>query len=95
MPKFSPDRSRQIKIKKMSLPKNALQISSEQVQDEHVSEEVPGPAVEEHRRDKLPGIGIANSAIADAKIIPNKTRLKGIEKKLGDKEGDIDANQRQ
>ena len=79
----------------MSLTEDQFEVAAKEVQDEHVAEQVPWAIVEKHGGDKLPGVGIAHTAITDAEVIANEPRLIDFEKKLRGKDGQVCADQRQ
>ena len=77
------------------MSENRLDVAPESIQDEQISQEMPRIAVEQHRGDELPRISIVDATIAQRKIIADETGLERIEKKLCDKTGNIQADQRQ
>ena len=50
----------------MSLTEDQFEVAAEEVQDEHIAEQVPWAVVEKHGSDKLPGVGVAHTVVADA-----------------------------
>ena len=74
---------------------NRFDVASENIQDQDVSQEMPRSSIEQHRGDKLPRISIVDATIAQREIIAHKSWLKRVEKKLRDKTGYIQADQRQ
>src|SRR5438552_3934993 len=87
MAELAADRAGEIKVKEMSL--------AEELQNEYVAEQVPWAIVEKHGGDKLPGVGVAHTAITDAEVIANEPGLIGFEKKLHGKDRQVCADQRQ
>ena len=79
----------------MPLTENGFDVASENIQDQEVSEEMPGSSIEQHCGDELPRVSIVNTAIAQREIIADEAGLKCIEKKLGNETGNINADQRQ
>ena len=82
MAEFSGKRSGQIKIKKMPLAKNRLEIASQNKENEHVSKQMPRPVMQKRGDDKLPGVGVAHAVVAYSKIIATETRPICFEEKL-------------
>ena len=92
MPELATDRTSEIKIKKMALANNRLDVAAEKVKHERVQGEMPWAIVQEHGANKLPGVGVAHGAIADAEIVAHETRLRRFQKKLRNKRNDIRAD---
>src|SRR5205807_1218428 len=89
MTKLTTNRTTPEQIKKVSLAENRLEVASENVEDQHVSQEMPRITIEEHRSNELPRVGIVNTPIAQREIITDEARLERIQKKLGDETGDV------
>src|SRR5437016_276077 len=89
MTELATNRATQEQVNKMPLAENRLQVASENIEDQHVSQEMPRTAVEKHCRDELPRVGVVNAPIAQCEIIADEARLKRIEKKLGNETGDV------
>ncbi len=63
MPEFASDRTTQKQIQKVALAENRFEVASENVQDQHVSQEMPRTAIEQRGGDELPCVSIVNTAI--------------------------------
>src|SRR5947208_9585375 len=79
----------------MSLAQDRFEVAAEEIQNEYVAEQVPWAIMEKHGGDKLPGEGVAHTAITDAEVIANEPGLIGVEKKLDGKDRQVCADQRQ
>ena len=64
MPELAADCAAQKQIQKMALAENGFQVAPENVQDEHVSQEMPRAAIKQRRGDELPRVSIMNTATA-------------------------------
>ena len=95
MAELAADRAGEIKVKEMSLAEDRFEVAAEEIQNEYVAEQVPWAIVEKHGGDKLPGVGVAHTAITDAEVIANEPGLIGFEKKLHGKDRQVCADQRQ
>ena len=93
MTQFARKRARKIKKKKLPLADDRFHVAAEQIQNEHVSEQMPGPVVQEDGGKKLPSISRVNAAIAQAEVLADEAWLIGVEEKLRDECDDIYADQ--
>jgi hypothetical protein len=93
VPKFTRGCSGEIKEEELTLSDDRFDIAAEQIEKKHVPEQMPGAIVKEGGGKELPSIRVAKTPIAQGKILPNEPGLIGIEKKLGDEDGDIQADQ--
>ena len=93
MTQFSCDRARKIQEEKLPLPNDRFHVAAEQIQNEHVPDQMPRPVVQEDGGKKLPSVGRMNTAITQAEVLADEAWLVGFEKKLGDKGSDIYADQ--
>src|ERR1700719_1169205 len=95
MAKLAADRTTQKQIQKVALAENRLDVSPENIQDQHVSQKVPRAGIEQRRRHELPRVGIVNAAIAQRQIIAHEAGLKRIEKELSNETGNVQSDQRE
>src|ERR1700739_3409656 len=58
MAKLAADSTGQIEVKEMSLAEDQFKIAAEEIQNQHVAEQVPRPIVQKHGGKKLPCIRI-------------------------------------
>ena len=64
MPELAADCAAQKQIQKMALAENGFQVAPENVEPEHVSQEMPRAAIKQRRSDELPRVSIMDTAIA-------------------------------
>ena len=75
----------------MALPENDFQVASEQIQDQHVAQQVPRPVVQKHGGKKLPGVSVAHTRIAQAEISADRSGLVHFEKQLRHENSEINT----
>src|SRR6202011_4894584 len=93
MPEFASDRTTQKQIQKVALAENRFNVASENVQNQHVPQEMPRTAIEEHRSDELPCVSIVNTAITQRQVIAHEAGRKRIEKQLSNETGNVQPDQ--
>src|SRR3954470_4641673 len=93
MAELTRERSGQVEEEELALPDDRFHVPAEQIEQEHVSEQMPRTVVEKRRGEELPAIGGAQPVIAEREIFADKSRLVGIEEKLGNKNSDVRPDQ--
>src|ERR1700730_873258 len=92
MTKFPRERSGEIQVKKVALTENGLEVASQKIENEHVTEQMPWPVMEKHGGDELPRVCVVHAALAHGQIIADETRLVDVEKKLCDKNREVEGD---
>src|SRR3984893_12347877 len=92
MTKFSRERSGEIQVKKVALTENGLEVASQKIENGHIAEQMPWPVMEKHGSDELPRVCIVHTAFAHGQIIADETRLVDVEKKLCDKNREVEGD---
>src|SRR5689334_14504184 len=95
MAELASDASAKVEIKELALTEDRLQVAAEKIKDQHVSEQVPGAAVQEHCGDELPCVGVANSRITERQIRPDEPRLGSVNHNLRRECDQIKPNERE
>ena len=93
MAQLSRRHAREIQKEKLPLANDRFHVAAQQIQDEHVSNQVPRPVVQESGGKELPSVGRVNAAIAQSQVFADEPRLIGVEKNLRDKRDDIQPDQ--
>src|ERR1051326_7866513 len=93
MAQLAGERSSEIEKKKLALADDRFDVAAEKIEEEHVPEQMPRAIVKKRGRDKLPAVSGTQALVAQREILANKSRLIGVEEKLGDKNRDVRADQ--
>ena len=72
MTEFAAESAEEIKEKKLSLAKNGFDVAPDKIKHEHVDGEMPDAVVEKKRGEKLPGVGLGDTTIAEGEVFWNK-----------------------
>src|SRR3954447_15397701 len=81
--------------KKISLTDDRFYIAADKIEDERVGREMPDAVMQKHRADELPGVGVPDTGIADAKVNASEPGLIRLDHQLRDKHSHVRANQPQ
>ena len=76
----------------MFLPKDRFHVAADEVEDDHIAHKTEDAGMQEHRAEKLPGVGLIDAAIAEAQILGDSTGLIGLDNLLRDKNGEINSD---
>src|ERR1700716_3266819 len=88
MAELTRDCAGEIKKKELPLADDRFHVAPEQVEQEHVPEQMPRPIVQKGGGDELPPVGFVQPAIAQREILADEAGLVRVEEKLRDKHRD-------
>src|SRR2546423_13659919 len=84
--------SGQIKEKELALTDNRLDVAAEQIEEEHVAEQMPRAIVEKSGGEELPPVGRAQPLIAQSQILAGGSWVVSVEEKLRHENGYVRAD---
>ena len=79
----------------MRCPRIDSEIASEQIQKQHVPEQIPRAVVQQHGGKKLPAIRLAHAALTEGEVVANESRIVILQDKLCDESDDICGDDRE
>jgi hypothetical protein len=87
------DRATEIKIKKMLLPDDALEVAPDEVKHTDICGEGENARMQKQGGEKLPRVGMIDPAVTQPKIFAQRRRLINLQQLLNDKDGDVKPEQ--